>query len=54
MWNLKGDSNPLLDSSKEDTRLGIFIEEDDHPFNSTERHASANLLSARDGILQGS
>ncbi|KAF7805459.1 epsin-3-like [Senna tora] len=53
LWNLKGDSNPLLDCSKEDSRLGILVEEDDHPFNSTEKHDSTSLLSARDGILQG-
>ncbi|XP_057751163.1 epsin-3 [Arachis stenosperma] len=57
LWNLsKGESNPLLDGGKEDSRLGRFMEDndDDHPFNSTsEMHASSSLLSARDGILQG-
>ena len=54
LWNPKGESNPLLDSSQEDSRPGMFIAEDDHPFNSTaEMHATASLLCARDGILQG-
>ena len=45
-WNLKGESNPLLEGSQEDSRLGIFTAEDDHPFNSTEMHASSSLLSS--------
>lgn len=54
LWNLKGESNSLLECSEEDSRLGSFIAEDDHPFNSTtEMHATASLLSDRDGILQG-
>ena len=46
-WNMThtGESNPLLEISREDSRQGIFIE-DEHPFNSTENHASASLLSA--------
>ncbi|RDX81462.1 Epsin-3 [Mucuna pruriens] len=43
LWNLKGESNPLLDGSQEDE---IFIAEDDHPFNSTEMHATSSLLSS--------
>ncbi|MED6133654.1 hypothetical protein PIB30_030174 [Stylosanthes scabra] len=57
LWNLsKGEANPLLDGGKEDSRIGMLMEDndDDHPFNSTsEMHASSSLLSARDGILQG-
>ncbi|XP_061354193.1 epsin-3-like [Gastrolobium bilobum] len=54
LWSLKGESKPLLDCDEEDSRLGIFTGKDDHPFNSTtEMHATASLLSARDGILQG-
>ncbi|XP_028775768.1 clathrin interactor EPSIN 1-like isoform X2 [Neltuma alba] len=53
LWNLKGESNPLLDHSNEISRLDIFKGEDDHPFNSTEKHASVSLLSARGGIVQG-
>nr|ACU20173.1 unknown [Glycine max] len=46
LWNLKGESNPLLDGSQEDhSRLGMFIAQDDHPFNSTEMHATSSLLS---------
>ncbi|KAK7404576.1 hypothetical protein VNO78_05529 [Psophocarpus tetragonolobus] len=53
LWNLNGESKPLLDC-EEDSRLGnIRRTEDDHPFTSTEMHSSASLLSARDGILQG-
>ncbi|XP_054811492.1 epsin-3-like [Prosopis cineraria] len=52
-WNLKGESNSLLDRSNQDSSLGNFKEEGDHPFNSTEKHASVSLLSARGGILQG-
>lgn len=55
LWNLKGESNSLLDhSNNEDSRLGIFNDEDDdHPFHSTEKPTSVSLLSTRDGILQG-
>ncbi|XP_027347193.1 epsin-3-like [Abrus precatorius] len=53
LWNFNGESKPLLDCDDEDSRLGIARTEDDHPFNSTEIHASSSLLSARDGILQG-
>ncbi|TKY67350.1 Epsin-2 protein [Spatholobus suberectus] len=53
LWNLNGESKPLLDCGEEDSRLGIIRAEDDHPFNSTEMHATASLLSARGGILQG-
>ncbi|KAI9081906.1 hypothetical protein K1719_036168 [Acacia pycnantha] len=53
LWNLKRESNPLLDRGNEDSRLGIFKGEDDHPFHATEKHASVSLLSGRDGILQG-
>lgn len=53
LWNMKGESKPLLDCGEEDSRLGIIRTEDDHPFNSTELHGTASLLSARDGILQG-
>lgn len=51
----KEESHPLVNDSEEDSRVKIFMEEqeDDHPFNSTEMHANASLLSARDGILQG-
>ncbi|XP_004505866.1 uncharacterized protein [Cicer arietinum] len=53
-WNLNGESKPLLDYGEEDSRLGAFQREDDHPFNSTtEMHTTASLLSARDGILLG-
>ncbi|TKY48422.1 Epsin-2 protein [Spatholobus suberectus] len=48
LWNLKGESNPLLDGSQEDdSRLVMYIAEDDHPFNSTEMHAISSLLSSR-------
>ncbi|RDY09514.1 Epsin-2, partial [Mucuna pruriens] len=53
LWNLNGESKPLLDCGEEDSKLGIIRTEDDHPFNSTEKHATSSLLSARDGILQG-
>ncbi|KAI9081959.1 hypothetical protein K1719_036221 [Acacia pycnantha] len=53
LWNLKRESNPLLDRGNEDSRLGIFKGEDDHPFHATEKHASVSLLSGREGILQG-
>ncbi|KAL2328750.1 hypothetical protein Fmac_022177 [Flemingia macrophylla] len=53
LWNLKGESKPLLDCSEEDSKFGIIRTEDDHPFNSTEIHATSSLLSARDEILQG-
>lgn len=46
LWNFKGESNPLVDCSKEESRHGIFREEDDHPFSLTDKHAS-------EGILQG-
>lgn len=47
LWNLKGESNPLLDGSQEnDYRLGMFIAEDDHPFDSTEMPATSSLLSS--------
>ncbi|KAE9593253.1 hypothetical protein Lal_00028804 [Lupinus albus] len=45
LWNLRGESNSLLDCNEEDSNLGSFIEEDDHPFNSiTETHGAASLL----------
>ncbi|XP_020223453.1 uncharacterized protein LOC109805691 isoform X1 [Cajanus cajan] len=48
LWNLKGESNPLLDGSQEDdSKIGIFVAEDDHPFNSTEMHTTFSLLSSR-------
>ncbi|CAJ1955732.1 unnamed protein product [Sphenostylis stenocarpa] len=48
LWNLKGESNPLLDGSQEnESRLGIFTAEDDHPFNFTEMHSTSSLLSSR-------
>lgn len=49
LWILREESHddPLINRSKDESI------EDDHPFNSTERHANASLLSARDGILQG-
>ncbi|KAK7262456.1 hypothetical protein RJT34_30029 [Clitoria ternatea] len=53
LWNVNGDSKPLLDCGDEDSRPVIIREEDDHPFNSTEMHGTASLISARDGILQG-
>lgn len=53
LWNLKRGSNPLLDRGNEDSRLGIFKGEDDHPFHATEKHASVSLLAGRDGIRQG-
>lgn len=52
LWNLKGESKPLLDCGEENSKLGIFRTEDDHPFNSTtEMHATTSLISARDGTL---
>ncbi|XP_031283322.1 ENTH domain-containing protein C794.11c-like [Pistacia vera] len=51
-WNLSGESNPLIDSRNEEARVGILVD-DDHPFNGMENQATASLLSARDGILQG-
>lgn len=50
-WNLSGESNPLIDGSEEN-RVGLTVE-DDHPFNGVANQATASLLSARDGILQG-
>ncbi|QCE09230.1 epsin-3-like [Vigna unguiculata] len=45
LWNLKGESNPLLDGNQEnDSRLGMFTAEDDHPFNSKEMHSTSSLL----------
>ncbi|KAK6646055.1 hypothetical protein PHAVU_L005243 [Phaseolus vulgaris] len=45
LWNLKGESNPLLDGNQEnDSRLSIFTAEDDHPFNPKEIHSSSSLL----------
>lgn len=41
LWNLKGESNPLLDGNQEN---GIFTAEDDHPFNSKEMHSTSSLL----------
>ncbi|MCH98649.1 epsin-3-like [Trifolium medium] len=54
-WNMNGESESLLDCGEDDSsRLMRFKIEDDHPFNSTtEKHSTASLLSARDGILQG-
>lgn len=47
LWNLKGESNPFLDGSEEDhSRVGMFIAEDDHPFNSTEMHSNSSFLSS--------
>ncbi|XP_027343800.1 ENTH domain-containing protein 1-like [Abrus precatorius] len=48
LWNMKGESNQLLDGIQDDdSRLGIFMAEDDHPFNSTEMHPTSSLLSSR-------
>ncbi|KAL2332130.1 hypothetical protein Fmac_019711 [Flemingia macrophylla] len=47
LWNLKGESNPLLDGCQEDdSKIGIFIAEEDHPFNSTDMHTTSFLLSS--------
>lgn len=53
LWNLNGESKPLLDCGEEDSKLGIIGTEDDHPFSSTDMHGTASLLSARGEILQG-
>ncbi|XP_061358630.1 epsin-3-like [Gastrolobium bilobum] len=47
LWNLKAESNPLLDGSQEHSRLGNLVADDDHPFNLTEMHATSSLLSSR-------
>ncbi|KAG4967249.1 hypothetical protein AAZX31_12G060600 [Glycine max] len=46
LWNLNGESKPILDWGEEDSKLGIIRTEDDHPFSSTEMHVTASLLSA--------
>jgi len=43
LWNLEGESNPLLDQEN-DSRLTVFTAEDDHPFNSKEIHSTSSLL----------
>lgn len=46
LWNLKGESRSLLDCGEDDSGLGIFGTEDNHPFNSTtEMHVTASLVS---------
>ncbi|OIW08626.1 hypothetical protein TanjilG_03302 [Lupinus angustifolius] len=46
LWKLRGESNLLLDCNDQDSKLGHFIAEDDHPFNSTtEMHSTASLIS---------
>ncbi|KAJ1406888.1 hypothetical protein SESBI_24700 [Sesbania bispinosa] len=47
LWNLKGESNPLLDGSQEDSRVQALIAEEDHPFNLTEMQANSSFLSSR-------
>ncbi|CAL0304142.1 unnamed protein product [Lupinus luteus] len=46
VWNLRGESNSLLDCNAQDSKVGHFIAEDEHPFNSTtEMNSTASLLS---------
>ncbi|XP_028757106.1 epsin-2-like [Neltuma alba] len=54
LWNLKEESDPMINRGKGYSRLHMFMDEQeyDHPFNSTDMHVNASLLSAGDRILQ--
>ncbi|KAK4286526.1 hypothetical protein QN277_003071 [Acacia crassicarpa] len=54
VWNMEGKANPIINGGIEYSRLNMFTDdqEHDHPFNSTDMHANASLLSGGDTILQ--
>lgn len=43
IWNPTGESNPLLDDKKDESRIEMSMEED-HPFNETQNQTTASLL----------
>ncbi|XP_050290935.1 uncharacterized protein LOC126730527 isoform X2 [Quercus robur] len=43
IWNPTGESNPLLDDKKNESRIEMSMEED-HPFNETQNQTTASLL----------
>ncbi|GAV57923.1 ENTH domain-containing protein [Cephalotus follicularis] len=48
-----GEGNPLLDGRRDELSTEVGMDDDDHPFNDSENHTTASLLSARDAIIQG-
>ena len=43
IWHPTGESNPLLDDKKDESRIEMSMEED-HPFNETQNQTTASLL----------
>ena len=43
IWHPTGESNPLLDDKKNESRIEMSMEED-HPFNETQNQTTASLL----------